>query len=62
MYKVTIITKYNTINMECEDLNSPEMVEIFAQPYIIEIRAEQMGKVKTLSPNEYRKRYDNGDK
>ena len=57
MYKVTIVTKYNTIHMECEDLNSPEMVEIFAQPYISEIRAERTGKVKTLNPDEYRKKF-----
>ena len=49
MYKVTIITKYNTIHLECEDLNSPEMQEIFNQPYVIEIKAEQVkGEVKAL--------------
>ncbi len=42
MYKVTIITKYNTIHLECEDLNTPEMQEIFNQPYVLEIKAEQV--------------------
>ena len=49
MYKVTIITKYKTIHLECEDLNTPEMQEIFNQPYVVEIRAEQVkGKVRKL--------------
>ena len=44
MYKVTIVTKYNTINLECEDLYSPEMQEIFSQPYILEVKAEKIKK------------------
>lgn len=40
MYKVEIKTKYNTINLEVEDINNPEIQEIFDQPYILEIRIE----------------------
>ena len=44
MYKVMIKTLYNTINLEVEDINSPEVQEIFNQPYVIEIRAEQINE------------------
>ena len=37
MYKVDIVTKYNEIHLEVEDINSPEMQEILSQPYIISI-------------------------
>ena len=57
MYKVTIITKYNVIELIVDDLASPELEEVFAQPYVEEIRAERLGKVKTLNPDEYRKKY-----
>lgn len=56
MYKVTVITKYNTIELIVDDLTSPELEEVFAQPYVLEIRAERLGKVKTLSPETYRKK------
>jgi len=53
MYKVTIKTKYNTIELIVDDLTSPELEEIFNQPYVEEIRAEQIkendiGKIKKL--------------
>lgn len=40
MYKVTIKTKYNIINLEVEDINSPELKEIFKQPYVEEVYIE----------------------
>ena len=46
MYKIMIKTKYNTINLEVEDLNSPEIHEILEQPYIVEVKIEQVGKKK----------------
>ena len=56
MYKVIIKTLYNTINLEVEDINSPEVQEIFNQPYIVEIRAEQIkesdGKARKLVKKE----------
>lgn len=48
MYKVTIKTKYNIINLEVEDINSPEFLEIAEQPYVIEVLVE---KEKILSLN-----------
>ena len=40
MYKVRIKTLYNVINLEVEDPNSPEMQEIYDQPYVVEIYIE----------------------
>lgn len=48
MYKITIKTKYNVINMQVEDYNTPEMQEIFEQPYVEEIRIDNLDKVKKL--------------
>lgn len=42
MYNATIKTKYNTINMKVEDINSQEFQEICEQPYIIEVRIEHI--------------------
>ena len=44
MYKVTIVTLYNTIVLEVEDLYSEKMQEIYNQPYIVEVRAERIMK------------------
>lgn len=40
MYKVRIKTKYNIIELTVDDVNSPEMKEIFNQPYIEEVYIE----------------------
>lgn len=37
MYKVRIKTKYNVIEMVVDNVNSPELKEIFKQPYIEEV-------------------------
>lgn len=42
MYKVEIITKYNTIELEVEDIYSKEFIEIIEQPYVIEVKAERI--------------------
>lgn len=47
MYRVIIKTKYNTIQLEVEDLQDPEFVEICEQPYVLEVKAEKI-KVKEL--------------
>lgn len=47
MYRIIIKTKYNTITLEREDYNTPEMKEIFEQPYVEDIKIEKI-KVKTL--------------
>lgn len=53
MYKVTIITKYNEIHLECENLHDEKIQEIFNQPYVLEIKAEQVeGKVRKLVKND----------
>ena len=48
MYKVTIKTLYNTIVLEVEDLYSEKMQEIYNQPYIVEVKAEKIHKVRKL--------------
>ena len=46
MYKVRIKTKYNTIEMEVEDINSPEMQELYDQPYIEGVYIDTMDHYK----------------
>lgn len=48
MYKVRIKTKYNTINMNIEDLNNPEFVELCDQPYILEVEIENIKNVEEI--------------
>ena len=48
MYKITIKTKYNTITLEREDYNTPEVQEILEQPYIEGIEIENLDKSKKL--------------
>ena len=48
MYRITIKTKYNTITLEREDYNTPEVQEILEQPYIEEIDIENLDKSKKL--------------
>ena len=42
MYKVRIKTKFNTIELIVENVNSPEMEEIYKQPYVLEIYIDNM--------------------
>lgn len=42
MYKITIKTKYNTINLEVEDYNDPQIQEILEQPYVLETKIEKI--------------------
>lgn len=42
MYKVTIQTKYNTIVLVVDDINTPEMQELYNQPYVTEVYIETM--------------------
>lgn len=46
MYKIMIKTKYNEINLEVEDYNTPELNEIYDQPYVEEIKIENLDKPK----------------
>ncbi len=48
MYRITIKTKYNTITLEREDYNTPEVQEILEQPYIEGIEIENLDKSKKL--------------
>ena len=48
MYKVKIITKYNTIEMIVEDVNTPEMKELFNQPYVLGVYIDTMEHYKEL--------------
>ena len=49
MFLVTIKTKYNVIRLEVEDYNTPELNEIYDQPYVEEIRIENLDKIKKLT-------------
>ena len=42
MYKLIIRTKYNTIELETDDLQKPEIQEILSQPYIEEVKVEKV--------------------
>lgn len=56
MYKLTIVTKYNTIEFAVDDYNSPEVQEILEQPYIVSVRMTRIDdktKVRRLIKNEY---------
>ena len=46
MYKITIKTKYNVINLEVEDYNTPQLQEVYSQPYVQEISIENLDKHK----------------
>ena len=46
MYQIIIKTTYNTIILEREDYNTPEMQEIFEQPYVEEIKIDKIEKGK----------------
>ena len=48
MYRITIKTKFNTIVLEREEYNTPEMQEIYDQPYVEQIYIENLNKVKKL--------------
>lgn len=48
MYKITIKTIYNTIVLERENYHTPEMKEIFEQPYIEEIHIENLNSKKKV--------------
>ena len=48
MYRITIKTKYNTIVLDVEDYNIPQVQEILEQPYIIEVKIDNLEKGKTL--------------
>ena len=54
MYRITIKTKFNTIVLERKEYNTPELQEIFAQPYVEEIKIdnikkEECGKTRKLT-------------
>ena len=42
MYKLTIVTKYNTITLIVEDYTTPEVQEILSQPYVISVEMEKV--------------------
>ena len=45
MYYVEIKTKYNTIKLNVEDPNDPQLIEVLEQPYVLEVRIEQRDDV-----------------
>lgn len=56
MYQITITTKYNTIVLNVEDYNTPQVQEILEQPYIIQVKIEKVEKAKArVLKNEQKK-------
>lgn len=56
MYQITITTKYNTIVLNVEDYNTPQVQEILEQPYIIQVKIEKVDKAKVkVLKNEQKK-------
>ena len=49
MYKVKIVTLYNTIELIVDDVNSPEMKELFNQPYVTAVYIDTMEHYKKLT-------------
>lgn len=49
MYKIRVKTIYNTIEMIVEDANSPEMQELYNQPYVVEVYIETTEHYKKLT-------------
>ena len=47
MYRITIKTKYNTIVLDVENYNIPQVQEILEQPYIVQVEIEHLEKQKT---------------
>lgn len=47
-YKLTIVTKYNVIHWEVDDVNSEEVKEVLSMPYVLEYNIEKLDKEKTL--------------
>ena len=47
MYRLTIKTLYNTIVLDVENYNIPQVQEILEQPYIVEVQIENLEKSKT---------------
>lgn len=48
MYRITIKTKFNTIVLERGEYNTPELQEVYDQPYVLEIQIDNLNKVKKL--------------
>lgn len=47
MYKLIIVTKYNTIELDVEDYTTSEIQEILEQPYIVSVKMTKIdGKTK----------------
>lgn len=42
MYQVMIKTKFNTINLKVDDINSKEFKEIVEQDYVVEVKIERI--------------------
>ena len=47
MYRLTIKTKYNTIVLDVENYNIPQVQEILEQPYIVQVEIENLERNKT---------------
>lgn len=47
-YKITIKTTYNVITLYVDDYETPQMQEIFEQPYVLDIQIEELSKNQRL--------------
>ena len=62
MYRMVIITKYNAIFLEVADIHDPEIEEILAQPWVVQVRywlvsenGDEKGNFKKLVRRKYEK-------
>lgn len=51
MYLITLKTKYNVIEWKVENLCTPEVKEVLEQPYIEEIKIEQIKEKEKVLEN-----------
>ena len=55
MYQIKIITQYNEINIEREDIFTKEVQEILSQPYILEVEIHEVKVKKRVKEDDKRR-------
>lgn len=52
MYRITIETIYNVIVLEREQYDTPELNEVYSQPYVKGVKIQEVCKVRKRVKNE----------
>lgn len=52
MYRITIETIYNVIVLEREQYDTPELNEVYCQPYVKGVKIEKLCKIRRKIKNE----------